>query len=86
MGKFSWKSNLERKLRIFEKVIIIHEMKRLQIPPKHMSEKFCVHEKILPREIAAVNLSKIYLLKNARKTCKLNNRDLNRDWIITVAN
>ena len=36
MGKFSWKSNLERKLRIFEKVIIIHEMKRLQIPPKHM--------------------------------------------------
>ena len=54
-------------------------MKRLQIPPKHMSEKFCVHEKILPREIAAVNLSKIYLLKNARKTCKLNNRDLNRD-------
>ena len=32
-------------------------------------------------EIAAVNLSKIYFLKNAKKTCKSNNHDLNRDWI-----
>ena len=31
------------------------------------------------REIAAVDLSKIYVLKNAMKTCKPNNRDLNRD-------
>ena len=23
---------------------------------------------------------KIYFLKNAKKPCKLNNRDLNRDW------
>ena len=30
--------------------------------------------------MATVNLSKIYFLKNAKKTCKLNNRDLNRDW------
>ena len=29
-------------------------------------------------EIAAVNLSKNYLLKNAKKACKPNNRDLNR--------
>ena len=35
-------------------------------------------------EIAAVNLSKIYFLKNAKKTCKPNNRDLNRDWIRVV--
>ena len=40
-----------------------------------MYQKFYVHE------IAAVDLSKIYLLKNAMKTCKPNNRDLNRDWI-----
>ena len=33
--------------------------------------KFYVHE------IAAVELSKIYFLKNAKKTCKPNNRDLN---------
>ena len=31
-------------------------------------------------QIAAVDLSKIYFLKNAKKTCKPNNRDLNHDW------
>ena len=51
-------------------------MKRLQIP-----QTLDVHEQILRTEIAAVNLSKIYFLKNAKKTCKRNNRDLNRDWI-----
>ena len=43
-----------------------------------MYEKFYVHE------IAAVDLSKIYFLKNTKKTCKPNNRDLNRDWIIEI--
>ena len=37
------------------------------------TKKFYVHE------IAAVDLSKIYFLKNAKKTCEPNNRDLNRD-------
>ena len=37
------------------------------------TKKFYVHE------IAAVDLSKIYFLKNAKETCKPNNRDLNRD-------
>ena len=55
-------------------------MKRLQIPQKLVYGKFYVHE------IAAVDLSKIYFLENAKKTCKKktckpNNRDLNRDWI-----
>ena len=50
-------------------------MKILGIPRKLVYEKFYIHE------IAAVNLLKIYLLKNAKKTCKPNNRDLNRDWI-----
>ena len=48
-------------------------MKRLQIPQKRLYEKFYVHE------FAAVNSSKIYFRKNAKKTCKPNNRDLNRD-------
>ena len=48
-------------------------MKILQIPQKLVYEKFYVHE------IAPV--SKIYFLKNTKKTCKSNNRDLNRDWI-----
>ena len=40
---------------------------------KHMYGKFYVHE------IAAGNLSKIYFLKNAKKTCKPKKRDLNSD-------
>ena len=36
------------------------------------------------KKIAAVNLSKIYFLKNAKKTCKSNKRNLNCDWIIGV--
>ena len=39
-----------------------------------------VHEKILLNEIATVNLSQIYLLKNSEKIFKTNNHDLNRDW------
>ena len=56
----------------------------MQIPLKLGYEKFYVHEKILGKrkklhEIAAVDLSKIYFLKNAKKTCKPNYCDLNRD-------
>ena len=36
------------------------------------AKKFYVHD------IADVNLLKIYFLKNAKKTCKPNYRDLNR--------
>ena len=49
------------------------------MPQKLGHEKFCVDEKIYVHEIVAVNLSKIFFLKNAKKTCKPNNRDLNRD-------
>ena len=55
-------------------------MKRLQILQKLLYEKFYVHE------IPAVNLSKMYFLKKAKKTCKPNNRDLNRDWKIIKTN
>ena len=40
-------------------------------------KKFYVHE------IATVDLSKIYFLKNTKKTCKPNNSDLNCDWNIS---
>ena len=59
-------------------------MERLQIPQKLESEYFTYSKNIYVHEIAAVNLSKIYFLKNAKKSCKSNNRDLNRDWITTV--
>ena len=48
-------------------------MKRLQIPQKLVYENYNVHK------IASVNLPEIYFLKNAKKLCKPNNRDLNRD-------
>ena len=57
-------------------------MKKLQILQKLLNEKYYVHEKFYVHEIAAVNLSKIYFLKNAKKTCKPNGRDLNCDWIM----
>ena len=46
-----------------------------------MHEKFYVHEKIYVQENAAVDLSKSYFLKKARKIFNPNNRDLHRDWI-----
>ena len=54
-------------------------MKRLQIPQNLEHKKFYPHEKIYVHEIAAVDLSKIFFLKNAKKTCKPNNRDINCD-------
>ena len=56
-------------------------MKGLQIPQKLGYEKFCVHEKILRTRNCRRKFIKIYFLKNAKKTCKPNNRDINRDWI-----
>ena len=41
--------------------------------------KVAVVKKFYLHEITAVNLSKIYFLETAKKTCKPNNRDLNRD-------
>ena len=52
-------------------------MKRQQISQKLLYEKFYIHK------IAAVNLSKIHFLKNVKKTCKPNNRDLSKlNWFL----
>ena len=59
-------------------------MKRLQIPQKCVYENFTYTKKVYVHEITDVNLSNIYFLKNAKKTCKANKRDLNRDWKIDV--
>ena len=54
------------------------------------TKNFTYTKKFYGHEIAAVDLLKIYFLKNAKKTCKPNNRDLNRDWdiflLIFIAN
>ena len=39
------------------------------------AKNFTYKKKCYVHEIAAVNLSKIYFLKNAKKTCKPNNHD-----------
>ena len=70
---------LEHKLHIFE-IIILNTKWKDRKSHKTVYEKFYLHEKKLRKRIATVNLSKIYFLKNAKKTCKSNNRDLNRDW------
>ena len=59
-------------------------MKKLQIPQKLCTENFTHTNKFYVHEIAAVDLSKIYFLKNAQKTCKPDNGDFNRDWIIII--
>ena len=69
------KEQSRTKVAHFRNINFKHKMKRLQIPQKLVYKKFYVHE------IAAVISSKNYFLKNAKKTCKPNNRDLNRDWI-----
>ena len=56
-------------------------MKRPQFPQKLVYGRFYGTKKFYVHVIVAVNLSKTNLLKNAKKTCKPNNRDLNRDWI-----
>ena len=49
-------------------------MKRLHIPQKLVYEKFDV-----PKNILRIKFIKIYFVKNAKKICKPNKRDLNRD-------
>ena len=53
-------------------------MKRLQIPRKLVYEKFYVYEKVLRTRNYRRKFIK-NLLKNAKKTCEPNNRDLNPD-------
>ena len=81
ISKFYWKSNLERKLSISKILILNTKWKDFKSRKNLCTENLTYTNKFYGPEIAAVNLSKIYFLKNAKKTCKPNNRDLNRDWI-----
>ena len=48
------------------------------------TKNFTSTKKSYVHKIAVVNLSKIYFLKSTKKTCKPNNRDLNRHWIVNI--
>ena len=65
---------------IFE--IIIFNTNEKTANPAKTCVQVAVVKKIYVRETATVNLSKMYLMKNAKKTCKPNNRDLNRGCIV----
>ena len=56
-----------------------HKTKRLKIPQKLRTKSFTYTKKFYVQEIATLDFSEIYFLKNTKKTCKLNNRDLKRD-------
>ena len=68
-------------LRIFRIIILSTEWKYRKCHKNVGTKNFTYSKKCYVHEIAALNLSKIYLLKNAKKTCKPNSRNLNRDWI-----
>ena len=55
-----------------------HKMKSHKSRKNLYTKNFTYKKKCYVHEIAAVNLSKIYFLKNAKKTCKPNKHDLNR--------
>ena len=80
--KYFTSFNLERKLRIFEIVILNTKWKTAN--PAKTCVRTISYKKFYAREIIAVSLSKSYLLKNTKKTCKPNNRDLNLDWKILI--
>ena len=81
MSNLQWKSNLDNKSRTIEIVILNTKWKDCKSRKNLCTKNFTYTKKFYVHEIAAVNLSKIFFLKNAKKTCKPNNRDLNHDWI-----
>ena len=80
MSTLYWKGNLEQNLRIFERVILNSKWKDCKFRKNLRTKNFTYRRKLYVHKITAVNVSKIYFLKNAKKSCKPNNRGLNRDW------
>ena len=72
-----WKGTLKHKLRTFGIVILNTKSKDCKSRKNLCTENFTYTKTFYLHEIPAVDLSKIYFLKNAKKTCKPNNRD----WI-----
>ena len=70
--------NLEA-LRISEIIILNTNWKDSKSRKTLCTKNFTYTKKIYVCEIVAVDLSKIYFLKNTKKTCKPSNRDLNYD-------
>ena len=67
------------KLHIFE-IVILNTKWKDRISRKDLCTKNFTNTKKFYVDEIAVNLSKIYFLKNAKKTWKPNNHDLKRDW------
>ena len=67
-------------LHIFGIVILNTKCKDCKSRKNLCTKNFPYTKKFYLHEIAVVDLSKIYFLKTAKKSCKPKNRDLNRDW------
>ena len=79
MSNLQWNRNLDKKSHTIE--IVILNTKWTANPAKICVQKTLTYvKKFYIHKIDAVNLSKIYFLKNTKKTCTSNNRDLNRNW------
>ena len=76
MSKYLWKAtwNISYAFSKYEKWEDCKSSKNLSTNNFMYTIKFYVHG------IAAVNLLKIYFLKNRKKICKPSNRDCNRYW------
>ena len=71
MSKFQWNS----KLHIFEILTLNTEGKDWKSCKNVCTKNFTYTKNFYVQEIAAINLSKLYFLKNAKKTWKPNKRD-----------
>ena len=54
--------------------------------PKKCAQSCCREKNVTYRQMAALNFPKIFFLKNAKKTCKPNNRFLNRVQLTAPVN
>ena len=86
MSNLQWKSSLDNKSCTIKIVILNITWKDCKSRKILCKKKFTFTKKFYLHEIAAVNLSKIFFLKNAKKTYKPNNRDLNRDSVTYLFN
>ena len=82
MSNLQWKSNLDNKLHTIKIVILNTKWKDCKSCQNLCMKNFMYKKKFYIHKIAALNLSKIYFQKNAKKTCKPNNCNLNHNWIM----
>ena len=80
VSKFQWKSNREHKGMHIRNSNFRHMKRSWKFRINLCTKSFTYTKKFYVLKITIVNLSEIYFLKKAKKTCKPNNCNLNCDW------